>query len=29
MTSYETSMFVAADRTNELAPHPGRVREVA
>jgi carbamoyl-phosphate synthase large subunit len=29
MTSYETSMFVAAERSNDLAPHPGRAREVA
>jgi carbamoyl-phosphate synthase large subunit len=29
MTSYETSMFVTSDRTDDLAPHPGLAREVA
>jgi carbamoyl-phosphate synthase large subunit len=29
MTSYETSMFVPAERADALAPHPGRAREVA
>jgi carbamoyl-phosphate synthase large subunit len=29
MTSYETSMFVPAERAENLAPHPGRAREVA
>jgi carbamoyl-phosphate synthase large subunit len=29
MTSYEASMFVTADRSDALAPHPGLAREVA
>jgi carbamoyl-phosphate synthase large subunit len=29
MTSYETSMFVTAERSDDLAPYPGRAREVA
>ncbi len=29
MTSYEASFFVPGDRAADLAPHPGRAREVA
>jgi carbamoyl-phosphate synthase large subunit len=29
MTSYEASIFVPGERSAELAPHPGRAREVA
>jgi carbamoyl-phosphate synthase large subunit len=29
MTSYEASIFVPAERSADLAPHPGRAREVA